>query len=86
MDKAIVNESLEVFVFSAKDLFREDNITNAESQKTGIETKYPMQLTAKGRGSLLSSLIIEFAMVCVAFVFSKTTPIMVPYTTKKPML
>tara|TARA_B110000977_G_scaffold132909_1_gene169288 strand:- start:565 stop:702 length:138 start_codon:yes stop_codon:yes gene_type:complete len=45
-----------------------------------------MQLTGKGRGNLLSSLIIEFSMVCVAFIFSKTTPIMVPYATKKPML
>ena len=52
MERATVNPINGVFVFLDKVLFNWDKITNAASQNTGIETKYPIKLTANGRGSL----------------------------------
>ena len=62
-----------------------DKITKAASQKTGIETKYPIVLIAYGKGRFLSNFIRPLAIEIVPFDSSKEEPMIVPKTINKPM-
>jgi len=62
-----------------------DNITKAASQKTGMDTKYPMVLIAYGKGRFLRDFISPFAIDIVPFDSSKAEPIIVPQRMSKPI-
>ncbi len=73
-----------VFLFNA--LFKEDNITNPESQKTGIEIINPIMFIAKG--DLLTGILFNIfsAITLVPPLFSKKIPIVVPNAIINPIL
>ena len=86
VDKATVRPTNGVFVWLANVLFNRERITKAASQNTGIETIYPIILTAKGKGSLEKYFKTLEAITIVPLDFSKITPIMVPKTISRPMV
>ena len=78
VDKATLKPIKGVFVCLDKVLLTFDNITKAASQKTGIDTKYPMTLIAYGKGRFLRYFISPLAIEIVPFEISKAEPIIVP--------
>ena len=85
VDNATLSPTKEVLVFLDSVLLIFDKITKAASQKTGIETKYPIVLIAYGRGRFLSDLISPLAIETVPFESSKQAPMIVPKIINRPM-
>ena len=85
VDNATLSPTNDVFVCLDNVLLIFDKITKAASQKTGIETKYPMVLIAYGKGRFLSNFIRPLAIEIVPFDNSKEEPITVPKTINKPI-
>ena len=60
-------------------------MTKAASQKTGIETRYPIQLIAYASGKRVSRFKIPCAIDKVPFDSSRAIPIIVPKRISNPM-
>ena len=67
-------------------LFKEERIINPESQKTGIDITKPVIFIASAERSKPTIFNIVFAIIFVALVFSKKTPITVPKAMISPIL
>ena len=86
MERAIAKGTIDFRVFFDSDLLSDDSITKAESQKTGMDTMYPIILNAVVGLFSVTNLIIACEIVVVARDFSKITPIIVPAIMIIPML
>ena len=85
VDNATLSPTKDVLVFLERVLLIFDKITKAASQKTGIETKYPIVLIAYGKGRFLSNFIRPLAIETVPFDSSKEDPMTVPKIINRPI-
>lgn len=86
VDKATANTANEMPVFLVNALFKEDNITKPESQKTGIEIINPIIFIASGDLFELTLLSIFSAINLVPPLFSRKIPMVVPKAIINPIL